>query len=224
MGYQGDRGLRGAVGSGNDFRRGGRDPSTGRAPAPHLSTRRAPLRLVALLVAILAGTFLWSCGGAGSDSSAPTVKTGGQSADRPSPTVTDDIFTQQAEDVCRRSLGEARALGRKLPRILASSSFPQEAITSGLVKPGVEILSGEASRLRGIGIPESRALQIFVGLFEPIVELGRQRLDVGVREVERAHSLERLIAGLESEQSAIARRSGLKACGISFNRALGQSG
>lgn len=177
-----------------------------------------------LLVAISAGTFLWSCGGAGGDSSAPTVKTGGQSADRSSLAVADDTFTQQAEDVCRRSLEETHALGRKLPRILADSSFPQEAITSGLVKPGVEILSGEATRLRDLGTPESRALQTYVGLFEPIVELGRQRLGVGVGEVERAHSLERLIAGLESEQSVLARRSGLKACGVSFNRALGQSG
>lgn len=160
----------------------------------------------------------------GGATSQPPAGAGKQSTGKSADAVASGAFARQAESVCRRSLTATRALGRRLPQILSDSSFPQEAVTSGLVKPGVAILSNEAARLRALGTPESEALQTYVGLFEPIVELGLQRLDVGTGEIDRVHSLEGLIAGLEDEQSAIARRSGLKACAISFNRALAQSG
>lgn len=183
------------------------------------------MRFAVPLSAISAVIFLCSCGGGtSSDTSRSPAESGKQGTGKAADTVASDTFARQAEGVCRRSLAATRALGRKLPQILSGSSFPQEAVTSGLVRPGVAILSDEAGRLRALGTPESQALQTYVGLFEPIVELGLQRLDVGVGEIERVHSLERLIAGLENEQSAIARRSGLKACAVSFNRALAQSG
>lgn len=179
------------------------------------------MRFAIALTAISAVILLCSCGGG---ASRPPAETGKQSTGKAADAIASDAFAKHAEGVCRRSLAATRVLGRRLPRILSGSSFPQEAVTSGLVKPGVAILSNEAARMRALGTPESRALQTYVGLFEPIVELGLQRLDVGVGEIDRVHSLERLIAGLENDQSAIARRSGLKACAISFNRALAQSG
>lgn len=169
--------------------------------------------------------FLCSCGGGtNADQSQPPVETGKASTGKAADSGATRVFAKQAEGVCRQSLERTRALARKLPHIFSGSSFPQEAVTSGLVQPGVAILSSEAARMRTLGRPPSSALQTYVGLFEPIVELGRQRLDVEAGEVAREHRLEQLIAGLENTQSAIARRSGLKACAISFNRALAQSG
>jgi hypothetical protein len=126
------------------------------------------------------------------------------------------------EAICRQSTLETRALRRKLPEAFSRSASPQDAITNGIVKPGIEILSHESTRLRDLGVsPSSSSLKIYLGLFEPIVELARQRLQVGTAgENERAHSLELLIAGLEDEQSAAARRVGLDACSVGFNRAL----
>jgi len=225
VGHPGDRGLRGTVGPGEDFRSGGHAPGLGRVPAPRLPAHAEALRFAVFLVAISATIFLCSCGGeSNGDDSQPRLDNVGKSTGEAPGTVAVDVFSRKAEGICRRSLAATRALGRRLPQILDGSSFAQEAVTSGLVKPGVAILSTEAARLRALGTPEADALQTYVGLFEPIVELGRQRLDAEAGEIDRMHSLEQLIAGLEDEQSAIARRSGLKACAVSFNRALAQSG
>lgn len=225
MGHPGNRGLRGTVGPVDDLRNGGHAPDLGRVSALRPSVHGGDLRLAVFLAAISVTIFLCSCGGGTSgDDSQPRLDDIGKSSGQAPGTVPVAAFSRKAEGVCRRSLAATRALGRRLPQILDGSSFAQEAVTSGLVRPGVAILSTEAARLRALGTPESGALQTYVGLFEPIVELGRQRLDVGAGEIGRMHSLEQLIAGLEDEQSAIARRSGLKACAVSFNRALAQSG
>lgn len=136
-----------------------------------------------------------------------------------------DRYSERAEAICRDGLRETRVLGRGLPKVLASSDSPQKGITNGLVRPGTEILSREATKLRNLEpVPNSRALEVYLGLFEPIVELARQRLEAGVGDPEQARKLELMITSLEDEQSAAARQFGLEACAVEFIRALGGSG
>lgn len=133
---------------------------------------------------------------------------------------------KRAEAVCKLSVRETEALRENLPRVFSNSSSPQEAITNGIVLAGLKIISSESARLRNLDPrPSSPALETFLGLFEPIVELGRQRLQVG-REgnAGRAHDLELMIVSLGDEQSAAARRFGLRTCSIDFFSALGGLG
>jgi hypothetical protein len=92
-----------------------------------------------------------------------------------------------------------------------------------LVRPGTKILDRESSRLRELNdTPESGPVEIFIGLFDAILALAEQRIEAGqAGELERAHSLELLIADLAEQQSAAARRAGLRACMVGFTQALG---
>lgn len=121
---------------------------------------------------------------------------------------------------------ETHRLGRRLSEVVSNSATPEAAITNGVVKPGIEILEREASSLRNLGQPpRSRTWAILVGLYDPIVELARQRLQAtAAGEPERARSFEQMIARLEDERSAAARQLGLDSCGEQFSRALGGSG
>ena len=183
-----------------------------------LSRGRSAL-LIALATAALTG-----CGGSRSATSETTdtvVPTHRTASD-----VDRGLYIAKAEAICRRGLRKTHALGRNLPEVLSSSASPQEGITNGLVRPGTEILSREAAGLRNIRpAPNSRALEIYLGLFEPIVELAHQRLEAGTAgELERAHNLELMIASLGDEQSAAAHQFGLHACSVKFTRALGGLG
>ena len=72
--------------------------------------------------------------------------------------------------------------------------------------------------------PPSRSLEIYLGLFDPIIELARQRQYVGATEPERAQKLDLMIAALTDEQAAAAHQADLPACGVKFTRALGGPG
>lgn len=184
-----------------------------------LSRGRAAL-LLALFVAAL---FVAGCGG--SDDGGPITTAGPPVAKTQRPEVDGDRYTAQAEAICRRGRRETRALGRKLPGIIASSTSPQQGITNGLVRPGTEILSREAADLRSLSpVPSSRSLQVYLGLFDPILELAQQRLEASsADDPDRARALEQMIVSLGNEQSAAAREFGLRACTVSFTQALGGS-
>lgn len=135
-------------------------------------------------------------------------------------------YVAEAESICSRSAREARAIRRRLPTVISHSKSPEEGITNGLVRPGIETLRLEATTLRRLQPrPSSRALEVFLGLFDPIVELGLERLRAGIAgKLDRARRLEVMIARLEDEQSASARQFGFRLCGIGFNHSLGGSG
>jgi hypothetical protein len=177
------------------------------------------------LIAVIATAAFSGCGGSNETSPRTASDASGRSAHRSAPRVDRTQYLKRAEAICSRSTRDTRALGRKLPQVFSRSSSAQEAITIGLVKPGIEILSRQASDLRGLGpAPNSRALKVYLGLFDPIIALARERLRAGTAdEPERAHSLELMISGLGNEQSAAARRFGLRACSVYFTRALGGS-
>ncbi|HEV7615373.1 MAG TPA: hypothetical protein VGO36_04000 [Solirubrobacterales bacterium] len=108
---------------------------------------------------------------------------------------------------------------------MSTAASPQQGITGGVVGPGIAILSAEAAGLRKLGPPPaSPAFEIYLGLFDPIIELARQRFQAGTTDPEQARRLELMVASLNAEQSAAAKRFGLRACGIEFNAALGGSG
>jgi hypothetical protein len=114
-------------------------------------------------------------------------------------------------------------VAESLPRITSLAASPSNAIAVALVKPGIRVLSKEAIQLRGIRpVPESNGLYVYLGLFDPIIELGRQLQVVGESgETQQAHEIELLISELEDEQSAAARGFGFRACAIGFTEALG---
>jgi hypothetical protein len=187
---------------------------------------RAIHPLIALGGAVVVVVVLAGCGSTDGPGSATTTDSVGAHAHPPATAIDRGRYVGRAEAICRNGLRETRALGRDLPEILASSSSPQEGITSHLVKPGTGILSREAAKLRHLRpVPNSRELEIYLGLFEPIVELAHQRLEAGTAgELEQARSLELTITSLEDEQSAAAHDFGLNACSVEFTRALGGSG
>lgn len=129
---------------------------------------------------------------------------------------------QRAEAICRRSVARTRALGRGLSKAVANAPSPAQGITTALVGPGIAILSREAAELRRLGTPpDSPALATYLGLFDPILELARQRFQAGSRgDIGQARRLELMIADLSAEQSAAAKEFGLRACSIEFSAAL----
>lgn len=179
---------------------------------------------MALLIVGTAAAALIGCGGSDSSTSSGSAADSARAdSQRLSPPSVDrSQYVDRAEAVCRRSIREARDIGEALPEAVSGASSPQVGITTYLVKPGIEILSREAERLRGLGsAPPSSELEIYLGLFEPIVELSRQRLQAGLaREADRGSDIEKLVAELANEQSAAARAYGLDACSIKFTRAL----
>jgi hypothetical protein len=165
---------------------------------------------------------LIGCGG-GSETETVSSRTG------PSPAVTRadvERYVAEAEPICRQSVSETEVLGERLPQAASHSETLQETVARGLVRPGITILSRKASRLRDLKpTPESENLRVYLGLFDPIVELSRQLLQVSESgDAGRGHELELMIADLGSEQSAAARRFGFRACSVEFTDALGGTG
>jgi hypothetical protein len=186
------------------------------------------LSALAVLGALAVLTLLAGCGSSGG-SQPDTESSSGTAVDAGTPPAefreSFPRYAERAERICARSTRETHAVGREFSAAIASSGNPEEAITNGVVKPGIEILSREAAQLRALGpASESRTLEVLVGLFDPIVELARQRVQAsGAAEPERARSLEVTIAELENEQHAAADALGLNACGVRFTSALGGS-
>jgi hypothetical protein len=70
--------------------------------------------------------------------------------------------------------------------------------------------------------PGSKDLDVYLGLFDPIVELSRQLLLAGeANDGSRSHELELMIADLGHEQSAAGRGFGFGDCTVGFTEALG---
>lgn len=89
--------------------------------------------------------------------------------------------------------------------------------------PGLQILIRESAQLRALRpSPQSATLETYLGLFDPIIELSRQRAEIDVRSSSnQVRSLELMIAELGQEQTKAARRFGLQKCALNFTQALG---
>jgi hypothetical protein len=180
------------------------------------SIRAAPLVVVLLATALIAAG-CGSSGGAETSASGPPAEGGGGSE------TASTTYLRSVESACRRSVAEIAALAKGLPRVFENSANGNAAVNTGIVREGVRILSSEAARIRAAGpAPTAPPLATFVGLFDPIVELARQRYASGSEEdVDRSHELELIISGLSAEQAAAAGEAGLRPCAVDFTNALG---
>lgn len=159
--------------------------------------------------------------GCGSSDSSTTQVEGSAHLTTETPSLNPRVAAR-AESICKESVRETTLLGRRLAQALAGSPSG-DAIGSELVAPGIEILKRESTRLERLeAAADSSEFDVYVDLFDPIIELAEQRIEAGrADEPERGQALERLIAGLVDEQVAIARKLELDACSISFTEALG---
>lgn len=118
---------------------------------------------------------------------------------------------------------ETRELGQRLSQVVAQSGSVQETIASGLVKPGIAILIREQARLKRLGPPpRSEDLATYLGLFSPIIVLSEQLLaESEAQDTQQSRNLEVMVTNLIDEQTAAAKRFGLRSCAITFTSALG---
>jgi|GEM_PF-5314148 len=135
-------------------------------------------------------------------------------------------YIARAEPICRRSIVEVHALGEHLAAAAGDAESIGATVASGLVKPGIEILSDKAADLRAIRpAPNAADLNVYLGLFDPIVELSRQLLQAAeANDGSRLHELELIVADLGREQSAAARGFGFRDCALGFTDSLGGVG
>lgn len=168
-----------------------------------------------LLLAVFLAT------GCGSSESSTTQVEGAAHPTAETPSLNPGAAAR-AESICEESVRETTLLGRRLAQALAGSPS-DDAIGSELVVPGIRILERELSRLERLeAAADSSEFDVYVDLFDPIIELAEQRVEAGrTDEPERGQALERLIAGLVDEQVAIARKLELGACSVGFTEALG---
>jgi hypothetical protein len=180
---------------------------------------RAPQvkKALALCLALISTTAALSgCGGSGSVSS-PTAPAQADAAAMGRPTAV------QTEAICARATDEAQSAAANLPNAMATASTPEEAITNTLVRPAIHILEKEAVALAALhSRSNSPVFSTFVGLFEPVLVLARQRLASGrAASTDESHQLEYLTTTLTGEQVRLANSLGLPRCETDFFKALG---
>jgi hypothetical protein len=181
------------------------------------------LQRSALLIAVAAVAAIAGCGGSGSPATSSAPDSAPATSGRHESKAEIRRYAERAEAICKHGIQKTRALTKRLPRVASSSTSFGDTIVIGLVKPGIRILAGEAAKLRNLqSAPASHDLYVYLGLFDPIVELGEQLQVVAeAGETRRAHEIELLIASLGDEQSTAARRFGFHSCAIGFTSALG---
>lgn len=118
------------------------------APFFRGSSHLLAVRLAVLLIAVALATALGGCGSGDSSTSVASVPAGHTASG-----LDKSIYLRRAEAICRRGVAKIRNLGRRLPEIVSTAPSPQQGITSGLVGPGIAILSAEAASLRKLGAP-----------------------------------------------------------------------
>ena len=183
-----------------------------------LKDRLAKSSLVVCLILITTTAALSGCGGSGSGSSSTLEPRDEAIAAAPDPAT-----ARRAEAICRRATAEAAAVAANLARKMQHSSSAEQALTEGLVRPGIRILEREGAALGTLHPdPESAVFSTFVGLFEPVVSLAYQRLASGeAADIGTSQELEKLTASLTGEQTKLAAALGLGDCETDFFKALG---
>ena len=126
-----------------------------------------------------------------------------------------------ADPICRRTIEAIQNL--ELAPSTGAHANVLTPTTEGLVRPGIPILSREATRLRALQPrPVDTDLQTYLGIFDPILVLSHQRLRAGgTADPTVANRLENLIAGLEEDQARAAHAFGFRYCGTGFFAAFG---
>ncbi|HEX2391914.1 MAG TPA: hypothetical protein VHI77_03235 [Solirubrobacterales bacterium] len=169
------------------------------------------LPAIALLIAVLA---LAGCGGS-SDA--------GETTGAAQPTAP-KRYLAKGDAICRQMLRETRRVGRRFIKqaVEAEETSLFGAETERIVKPGIVVLERIARRFRALSAEaHDQSLAIYVGLYEPLIQLGELRLAAGeAGDLNEAKNLEAQMEEVGSEQRLAARLAGLHACEIDFLHAL----
>lgn len=179
---------------------------------------RIDRRVLSACLILIATAALSGCGGAsGSQSTSFSVPDPAQEAG-PGPAV-----ARRAEAICERATHETAALAARVPLLMSRGSTSEEAITQGVVAPGIGVLEKESRQLQALAPRvESAVFATYVGLFEPVLTLAYQRLASGeAQQTDESHELELLTGGLTLEQAKLSASLGLTACETDFFEALG---
>jgi hypothetical protein len=184
--------------------------------------RGARLASSAAVIAAGAALALGGCGGGDDGEPAPAPDDGAESAEL------SDEFVAPADAACRDVARDARRIGRRVDAIVQTGvEDPLALATKGFVEPGLRILERWSARMRAIEPPpdlgeaERETLDLYLDLFYPIIELGHLRVRAGeAGDVGAARELEGYMRDLAEEQSAAARRLGLRDCAVDFSAEL----
>jgi hypothetical protein len=167
------------------------------------------LRRLALMAAILtAGMTAASCGSDGGEA--------GGTAPRPALDPIPERVVSQADGNCRWMLREVTRVAEEARHTPYRSGL--ELTTEGIAKPGLELMRRLARKQGALRAAASDArFDAYVELFDPIIVLGEQRLEVGLAGDERrSEQLQELLTDLGTEQREAAARAGLRACEPDF--------
>jgi hypothetical protein len=184
-------------------------------------THRALLAAAAALLLVLAVT---ACGGgsSSSSSSAPVTTAPSSGGAKEPAEETSTAYVKPAEATCHQLLREAQRIGRKFIAEYAASenASPEQFEMSGLIRPGVHSLERISTKFRALSerYPNPN-FALYVGLYEPLLQLAHLRLAAGEDEAE-GKSLEGQMEAVGAEQRLAAKQAGLKACQIDFLHAL----
>jgi hypothetical protein len=173
------------------------------------------MRARAVALALLLGLVVAAgCGGSG-DSGEATQ------ASRP---AAPKPYVAKANRICRGMLRETRRVGRAFIKRAVETRAENllTAETEQIVAPGMRVLKRTARRLRRLSARSHDAsLAVYVGLYEPLIQLGELRLAAGhADDLNEAKNLERQMEELGAEQRLAARLAGLGACEVDFLQAL----
>lgn len=169
------------------------------------------------LIAALAA--MGGCGGGAGSRSTST-----SSADPTREAALSPAVARRAEAICARATREIATLAARTALLMSREASAEEAITKGMVGPGIEVLEKEGRRLQALAPQvESAVFATYVGLFEPVLDLAYQRLAAGeAQRTDESHELEILTGSLTREQAKLAAGLGLTACETDFFEALGK--
>jgi hypothetical protein len=176
---------------------------------------RKVLAACLILIAVTAASS--GCGG-GSDSQSASITNPAAREAGPTPAQ-----ARRIGEICAQATRETSALRANLARLMSRGVAPEQAITEGMVAPGIAVLEKESRRLQAMAPEvESEIFATFAGLFEPVLTLAYQRLASGeAQQSGESHELEALTGGLTLEQTRLAASLGLKGCETDFFQALG---
>jgi len=156
---------------------------------------------------------------------APLVLAGcGDGGDSESPAPSESAHIDRANAICRDGLKQARRLGRTaLQRLDTGADL--DVVTEAFVKPGIPLLERQAERLRRVEAEaDDPRLTAYVELYDPVIELSRQRVEAArAGDGTRASELTEYAEQLGADGQLAAREAGLVDCDLDFQRAVVES-
>lgn len=174
--------------------------------------RTSSAALGILLVALVAA----GCGGS-SKSDEPTTS---NVATSPTETTTPDpnapsraAYIESADRICRRALADGQQIAAQASEAPAGDVLA--LTTEKLIKPGLAVREQQADDLRELTRPAgaNKALDDYLGLFDPIAEILRLRLAAGrAADNTEATHYESLLAPLALDQRRAAQAYGFEDC------------